>query len=548
MKQAFLLSEQGVANIYFFRDANPRIQWLIDLGIPNFTTFSLVLPIPGENPHHTEIIFHEGLAVLLEQIKAFMVQVEFGDDGGVINSIVRSIKAIEIDFYNTEPMLAYEILFPLSNEFYRNVMNRLVRQKVASKEMDIAAAVWKGPRVGERYVGAHEGQMMRDLEAKKIKKKDQQAFEDAKKMIDRYKQTLYKNTPGPMYVMLYDRFGKPRGVNRVTNKGLSKWAKTKFADEFATVPKQVLDVVQDIKRIEPHNRNKGLHFVGPDQFRAWERLDLLRERTGQSLKVLGRGSARIVVELTPKVCLKLALNTAGIAQNKREYEAYEAVEDCSIITRIFYYDPDFEWLICERVLRTAVDEDFKQYVDVEDMDEGSLISGAEVYDPATGGWSASYLNAFIDAASGYGHTIKDPVAIKSLQFLVKRGLDVQDILEAESQWGIVERKGQKYPVLIDYGLDEAIWDQHYSSKTAADPAIEEMRQEGVDVRLEKGGVNLKALKWDREQFRLAQNFVGRLGDINQVIIEEEGRRASLTLDEFRTIGNPNLVWRMSRGQ
>jgi len=579
MKQAFLLSEQGVANIYFFRDANPRIQWLIDLGIPNFTTFSLVLPIPGENPHHTEIIFHEGLAVLLEQIKAFMVQAEFGDDGGVINSIVRSIKNIQIDFYNTEPMLAYEILFPLSNQFYHNVMNRLVRQKVASKEMDIAAAVWKGPRIGERYVGAHEGQMMRDLEAKKIKKKDQQAFEDAKKMIDRYKQTLYKNTPGPMYVMLYDRFGKPRGVNRVTNKGLSKWAKTKFADEFAKVPKQVLDVVQDIKEIEPQDRRKGLNYVYDSQFKADERLQLLRERTGQPLNILGKGSSRVVVALTDKVCLKLALNTAGVAQNKSEYRAYEAVEDCSLITRIFYYDPDFEWLICERVLRPATDLDFKQYID------------------AYVGGGYGYMDAFMDSALDSildpldSPAVKDPIAVRSLQFLVSKGMDPQDIQNPERQWGVVERKGQQYPVILDYGLTDAVWNQHYSSKIAAgwkaywitedgeelevtggkehwevaeevltsqfgydyeeDPAEatnEALRRGWIRVSWESNTIYLEVLKWTREEFRLAQDFVMQLGGIEQVIMEEEGRCASLTLDEFLTIGNPNLVWRMSRGQ
>jgi hypothetical protein len=30
-------------------------------------------------------------------------------------------------------------------------------------------------------------------------------------------------------------------------------------------------------------------------------------------------------------------------------------------------------------------------------------------------------------------------------------------------WGIVERQGQQYPVLVDYGFDDAVKEKHYSS-------------------------------------------------------------------------------------
>ena len=132
MKQAFLLSEQGVVNIYFIRDQNPRIQWLIDLGIPNFSVFMLELPIPPDNPAHIQIIFHEGMALLLDQIKVFLEQREFGDDAGILQTIVKTVRKTEIDFTNPEPFYGYEILFPLSVEFYNRVMDRLVRQKTSS--------------------------------------------------------------------------------------------------------------------------------------------------------------------------------------------------------------------------------------------------------------------------------------------------------------------------------------------------------------------------------------------------------------------------------
>lgn len=435
MKQAFLLSEQGVVNIYFIRDERPRIQWLIDLGIPNFSVFMLELPIPLDNPTHTQIIFHEGMALILQQIKVFLAENEFEEDGGVIKGIMKAVKDVDIDYASTETMYGYEILFPLTKEFYTRVMDRLVRQKAASRETDAANAVWKGPTVGGRYVSPNEGKM--------VKMKDQKALEDARKIIQRYKNTIYKNTPGPMYVILYDRNGMPRGVSRVTNKGLTKWAKTKWADEFAKVPKDLLNTIQDIKEIEPHpdpKPNDYGHRLNPRQHRAEERLELLRKRLGHPLKVLGKGSSRVVVEVTPTVCLKLALNSAGVSQNKVEYETYEKVEDCAMITRIFFYDPDWEWLVCEKAIRKATEDDFdRSYGVTGPYDLLGQLTHPQHYPP-----------------------IKDPSALKALKFLLDKGLLEAD-MGSMRQWGLVERRGERYPVLVDYGLDGDVWGRHYGS-------------------------------------------------------------------------------------
>ena len=149
MKRAFVLSEQGVCNVYFIRDERPRIQWLIDLGIPNFTCFMLELPIPIDNPAHAQIVFHEGTALLLQQIKVFLAENEFGDDAGVLQAIMDAIHKTDIQYASTELMYGYEILFTLTKDFYMLVKDRLVRQgewqsRTAGREEDIAKAVWRG--------------------------------------------------------------------------------------------------------------------------------------------------------------------------------------------------------------------------------------------------------------------------------------------------------------------------------------------------------------------------------------------------------------------
>lgn len=842
MKQAFLLSEQGVINIYFFRDANPRVQILVDLGIPNFTVFSIELPIPEHDPTHTQILFREGVNVLLEQIKVFMAQSEFGNDGGVINTIAKCVAKTEIDFYSKEPMQGYEILFPLSNEFYHNVMHRLVKQKVAAKRSETVKAgdVWTGPTVGGRYQSPNEGKMLKELEEKKrLKKRDQQAVEDAKKIIDRYKQVVYKNVPGPMYVMLYDRYGKPRGVGRVTNQGVTKWAaggwsesnwwifdngnilqldkdelhaeraqrilklgdigmfaiyqeafkhgwvraalnggilfmqagewdrkrlnlaqdflmhqgksgirsitienadgsksandltydevmfarnpgelfrkfgsvvasgefidktlltmkspgltklkekmqpmpkylvttdeylkyperlhawgfksyvkaleewvksvnvpdyselhsivvfevpddaflidknlapsglwnftvslkglpkilfsgkpsegtldslktfitktsgSAKTADEFARVPKNILKAIQGIKEIQLPPQRKTWNTRDE---RVNERLQLLSTMTGLNLKVIGYGSSRMVVQLTPKVVLKLAKNKAGIAQNEVEYAAYEKVEDCSLIARIFWYDPDFEWLICEKAIRGANDTDFGRYVQQVDSD-GHLRPGT--------------LDTFLQTADYFDEEeevgwfdeeirIKDQKAVDSLRYLVNTvGLESMD-MKSKEQWGIVDRKGEQYPVLLDYGLTPKVFHSFYSSKQAGsakawwllpngksvpvgdnqehwekaqeimdepphDP-VETLKQAfdkgWIRVSYYQGTAFLDAANWDKPSLRRAQDFAMSIGGVKDVVIEEDWRSGNkgttTSLDTFLTVSNPGLLWR-----
>ena len=490
MKKAFVLPEQGVINIYFIRDERPRIQWLIDLGIPRFSVFMLELPIPLDNPGHTQIVFHEGTALILEQIKAFLSETEFGEDAGVIKAMMQAIKQTEIDFYGTELMYGYEILFPLSQQFYDLVHERIVNQKMASedsgawsklyddnvsdeeflerhagREEDISKSVWRAPDTSRR--------MMVDL-GKPVQKRDKQELNDARKIIDRYKQTIYKSTPGPLFVILYDRNGLPRGVSRVTNKGLTKWAdgsevpkelldalievfgdggsdQIKVAEEKPkSIPKDLLKKLPEIHEISPEaeddKSNRWNNWAQPngESKTVSSRLKLLRERTGLELPILGEGSSRMVVGVNEHVAIKLAINQPGVAQNKAEYQMYERVEDCTIITRIFYYDTEFHWLLVERVLRSASYEDFKAYGCYGAHNFCKQVQ----YNPKL-------------------KSLTDRKAVKSLQFLCEKlGVKWWDI-DRESQWGLVERRGEKYPVLVDYGINEEVAKLHYSSKLAA---------------------------------------------------------------------------------
>ena len=68
----------------------------------------------------------------------------------------------------------------------------------------------------------------------------------------------------------------------------------------------------------------------------------------------GRGSSRVVFQLTDEKILKLAYNQKGIAQNSAEDEPY-----IDVSPKIFDRDMDYKWLISEYVL-PAKKQDFKE--------------------------------------------------------------------------------------------------------------------------------------------------------------------------------------------
>jgi hypothetical protein len=241
-----------------------------------------------------------------------------------------------------------------------------------------------------------------------------------------------------------------------------------------------------------------------------QRVKELRKNTGLSLPVLGEGSSRIALGINKHSVLKLARNEAGVTQNKTEYRVYEKVETCSMITQIFYYAEDFEWLICERITRETEPGDFECYGAPHGDDGYTLAQACKTGD-----------------YEGHGVDEKvDPQSLEDLRFLIH----TMDLLPGDmydKNWGIVERGGQEYPVLLDYGFDKATRQKHYSSidKTAAE-IVETDQGEGTTRKItltldSKFGSWLISLEVDpTKEFILG---TAEVGDKNMRVRGKDGR-------------------------
>ena len=77
----------------------------------------------------------------------------------------------------------------------------------------------------------------------------------------------------------------------------------------------------------------------------------------------------------------------------------------------------------------------------------------------------------------------DPDSVKELTFLIEK-LHLLPADMSGRNWGIVERDGQEYPVLVDYGFDREVRNKHYSAveKEAAE-IIETDQGEGTPRKI-----------------------------------------------------------------
>src|SRR5271157_4053826 len=76
-KTAYVSPPLGVLEITMIRDANPRVTIALDLGIPNFTVFSMSFPLAEGEPRAMSELIAEAVNVLLDEVATFMLAQEY---------------------------------------------------------------------------------------------------------------------------------------------------------------------------------------------------------------------------------------------------------------------------------------------------------------------------------------------------------------------------------------------------------------------------------------------------------------------------------------
>lgn len=215
-KTAYISPSNGELSITVTRNERPEVTLMLDLGIPNFTVFSLKFPLDEAAPSGMQDMVLEGLSALLDEVSAFMLSLKFDEE--VIVTLHATVMHCfggmtdESDTMNgfsdvsRDPIVeTYQGTFRLPIDFIDETQTRVVTARKTIERM---------PRFRHlelTTVAPHKSEM-----------------DDAARIIRQYRSRSLKQQPKPLYVIVYDQRGRPTGTLPLGNNFKNKlWEKVK---------------------------------------------------------------------------------------------------------------------------------------------------------------------------------------------------------------------------------------------------------------------------------------------------------------------------------
>lgn len=166
---------------------------------------------------------------------------------------------------------------------------------------------------------------------------------------------------------------------------------------------------------------------------------------------LGEGGNRIVYDAGDNKVLKVAKNETGIVQNKEEanpkYQKYKAVP------RVFEASNDYKWIKSEKASSIGPNR-LQQLLGINDMNDLKTYLLIKKSNNAN---LSSYTKNLVNLLDKNSN-VQD---IAKLVF--ENDLVISDICRFSS-FGVINREGKPYVVVIDYGLNEQDYAKHYKGE------------------------------------------------------------------------------------
>lgn len=136
-KSAYISPQQGVLELNVIRDANPRVTLSLDLGIPNFTVFSMTLPLVENQPRSMSELMAEAIHVLCDEVANFMLAMDYAQEvivqtyGTVLNCYKGMSKETDTDktqgsLTEDDFVKTFTGTFNLPQSFVNETQNRVV--------------------------------------------------------------------------------------------------------------------------------------------------------------------------------------------------------------------------------------------------------------------------------------------------------------------------------------------------------------------------------------------------------------------------------------
>lgn len=175
----------------------------------------------------------------------------------------------------------------------------------------------------------------------------------------------------------------------------------------------------------------------------------------EHLERIGSGTGRVVYKIDEEKAFKLAKNPKGVAQNETEagigYDNYAK----SIVTEVFEHDDNGTWLVAEFAKKVS-EKRIKELTGIPSLNDLFYFLRNTV-ESNKGSRGQSY---------GLDQEMKDffwenEFSSTLVDFVVNYN-QVEGDMGRPSSYGEVNRSGQPEIVLTDYGLNDEVYNTHYS--------------------------------------------------------------------------------------
>lgn len=171
------------------------------------------------------------------------------------------------------------------------------------------------------------------------------------------------------------------------------------------------------------------------------------------LKRISSGSSRIVYMVDDTKVLKIAKNKKGIAQNEVEINMSTDYMWDGIIAEIYDYDENGLWV--EMALaRKVTEKNFKEITGVSFKD----YSNAMFYRHSEMGRNKAFGFA---KPSNMDEMWENEFVFSMMDIMSNYDLPPDDLCKLNS-FGIIKKDGEDQIVMIDYGLNNKVYDSYYS--------------------------------------------------------------------------------------
>lgn len=178
------------------------------------------------------------------------------------------------------------------------------------------------------------------------------------------------------------------------------------------------------------------------------------------LDKLGAGSSRAAFIADNDTVIKVAKNKKGLAQNKVEtnISSDDFMPPNAPIALVKDHDPDYVWLEAERAKR-AKPYDFNSILGYTMKDVMKAVR--EMVDNRKGTVRPFASYWYLEDRELFDELSETTFITELVDIIVNHDLSLGDI-DRISSWGVVNRNGARRLVVIDYGLDDQVWKQHYA--------------------------------------------------------------------------------------